>query len=72
MPWCCADFEEHIRKASEDGFGAVYIYNSKLGKRFFLQYRTDGDDESPDSGGVLSIKFCPWCGCDLEPLPKSN
>jgi hypothetical protein len=70
MDWCCSTLEEHVQRGAQPGFHLVYHYSAKTGKWFILQY---GSPE-PEAGvlSAVRIRFCPWCGSNLEEYPKAE
>jgi Clp amino terminal domain, pathogenicity island component len=50
----------------EDGLGVIYVFSTKIGIRFHLEYRRpDRSPSDPIAADGINLKFCPWCGRNL-------
>jgi hypothetical protein len=66
--WCCADFQARCYQVGkrEDGLGIIFVFNTKIGTRFYLEYRRpDHQPSDPIAADGIRLKFCPWCGRNL-------
>jgi ATP-dependent Clp protease ATP-binding subunit ClpA len=77
--WCCTDFRARCVRSSkkEEGLASVFVFSSKAGTPFHLEYRRPASPSDPISANGIKLKFCPWCGCDLAEwykfgLPESE
>jgi len=87
MAFCCDLFESLVENSGKRGFGIVAKSKMNL-RAFFLQCRTHDSTEVEDlirqptvhtsnQGNISSIcqqavKFCPFCGADLEKWINEN
>ncbi|HBV14808.1 hypothetical protein [Chryseobacterium carnipullorum] len=73
--FCCDSLSTALDNAGNSGFSVLVAMNT-FNKTFFFvqQYRTR--DKNDKTGiltiGEVGIKFCPWCGCDLERVINDN
>jgi len=77
--WCCTDFQARCVRSSkkEEGLAIVFVFSSKAGTPFHLEYRRPASPSDPISTNGIKVQFCPWCGCDLAEwykfgLPESE
>jgi hypothetical protein len=62
---CCSDIEKLCNKRSgEKGLGLYFFIHSRSKPRFILEYREDWGVAAADAGTL--IKFCPYCGSELN------
>ncbi|HBV14805.1 hypothetical protein [Chryseobacterium carnipullorum] len=73
--FCCGGLSRAINNAGDSGFSAL-IKMSRYSKTFFFvqQYRNKDNDDKTGilTTGEVGIKFCPWCGCDLDIFINDN
>jgi hypothetical protein len=60
--WCCPEFQSHATNVER-----------KVGFRVapflcLLEFRSEGKEPSDFSDGGMEIKFCPWCGTNLNDI----
>jgi len=73
--FCCDSLSIALNNAGNSGFSVLIAMNTFNKTYFFVQqYRTKDKD---DKTGILTvgevvIKFCPWCGCDLDEVINDN
>jgi len=66
--WCCAEFQARCYQSGkrEDGLGIIYVFSTKIGTSFHLEYRRpDRTPSDPIAADGIKLKFCPWCGRNL-------
>jgi hypothetical protein len=66
--WCCAEFQARCYQPGkrEDGLGIVFVFSTKAGTSFHLEYhRPDSTPSDPVAADRIMLKFCPWCGRNL-------
>jgi hypothetical protein len=66
--WCCPEFQAGCYQPGkrEDGLGIIYVFSTKIGTRFHLEYRRpDRTPSDPIAADGIKLKFCPWCGRNL-------
>jgi hypothetical protein len=69
---CCADVESHAYNApNADGF-RTFLMSGPQNRFSHLGYSLPGRQLSDASGGTISIRFCPWCGCNLKEYYQSE
>jgi len=73
--FCCDGLSTAINNAGNSGF-SILIKMSRYSKTFFFvqQYRNKDNDDKTGilTVGEVGIKFCPWCGCDLDEFTHDN
>jgi len=74
MKWCCSAFEGWYSQAGHRGVGMLAGKSSEGDPEFFIQFRAIEDGEELTVGlpnailiqTQLGIRYCPWCGRELE------
>lgn len=74
MKWCCSTFAGWYDQAGRRGFAVLIGRDSTNAAEFLMQYRAvdEGEALSFNSEALVSsivevgMRFCPWCGRDLE------
>jgi hypothetical protein len=70
MKPCCEDFAAHQNVSAEDGFR---VWSSLLMLPYSVKVVRLACEIPGRSARSLAIRFCPWCGHDLEvsqPTPQ--
>lgn len=73
--FCCNGFHVAINNAGQSGFSILPAQNPYKNTFFFVQqYRNKDKDDKTGilHVGEVGIKYCPWCGCDLNILIINN
>src|SRR6202041_2032324 len=66
LKWCCSELEARVNQGGKAGFGILAAIN-KRGLLCFLEFRhadSTGASDFPEGG--LQLKFCPWCGRNID------
>ena len=70
---CCAYFESHAYNTpNADGFKTFLMWGPQNRLVSLLGYSLPGRQPSDGSSGTISIRYCPWCGCNLKEYYKSE
>ena len=66
--WCCSDFQMHASHpdGGQDGFRVLMLWRAKEPFLCHLEYRSPDKKLQHRSDAVTKIKFCPWCGANLN------
>jgi hypothetical protein len=66
--WCCSDFQMHASHPDGglDGFRMLMIWRSNRPFLCRMEYRPPDRKHLERSDAVAEIKFCPWCGANLN------
>jgi len=64
--WCCAEFESAASASGKNGFRVVLAWDKRGLRISALEFRLPNNPPPNKSEGLSKIKFCPWCGSDLD------
>jgi hypothetical protein len=72
--FCCSFFEWHVYDAGRKGFSIIpQVCNNQY--QFIFQGRNQDENGKTETERIIEsqvIRFCPFCGCNLEELIKRN
>jgi hypothetical protein len=64
--WCCAEFKSSASYADgKTGFRMAMVWGKKTFSCYF-EYRWQDKKPLDFSDSAVEIKFCPWCGTNLN------
>jgi hypothetical protein len=67
--WCCPEFQSHATNVERKvGFRVALVWKSRRPFPCLLEFRSEGKEPSDFSDGGMEIKFCPWCGTNLNDI----
>jgi hypothetical protein len=76
MTYCCSLFQDALSLKGEGGLAVVARRNDVVGLYFDIEFRAfakNNEPENLDTGeykcylwGQNTIKYCPWCGINLD------
>ncbi|WP_426482400.1 hypothetical protein [Chryseobacterium sp. R2ACT005] len=73
--FCCDGLFTAINNAGQSGF-SILVKKDSYDKTFFFvqQYRNKDNDDKTGilHVGEVGIKYCPWCGCDLNTIISNH
>ena len=66
--WCCSEFQMHASHPDGglDGFRVAMLWRAKGPFLCHLEYRSPDKQPLDRSDAMTKIKFCPWCGANLN------
>ena len=66
--WCCSDFQMHASHPDDghDGFRVLILWRANEPILCNLEYRSPDKKPLDRSDAMTKIKFCPWCGANLN------
>jgi len=65
--WCCPTFEEHASNIEQKpGFRLGLVWRGRRPFSCYLQFRRPDSKPLERPEGTIEIKFCPWCGRNLQ------
>jgi len=78
IKFCCETFSDRTKKIEEKGFGIIpasfegsdIIYFCVLFKNYDNNYPGEAGSKLVQS--EMSIKYCPWCGSELQIIIDQN